>query len=156
MSRTPGVAVGPPQTATVVLVGFSQHELDFLQELFDCQYAHAETDCTWVFQPRGSVQTVLSTLKRDQVPVILCNQDSAPGVWKELLNRFELLSQPPCLIVTSRLADDYLWAEALNLGAYDVLARPFDRSEVVRTLCQARLHWQYKSNGHPAVMRTVA
>jgi CheY-like chemotaxis protein len=37
---------------------------------------------------------------------------------------------PPMLIVTSRLADDYLWAEALNLGAYDVLAKPFDASEV--------------------------
>jgi hypothetical protein len=33
-----------------------------------------------------------------------------------------LLPDPPVLIVTSRLADEYLWAEALNPGAYDVLA----------------------------------
>ena len=156
MSRTPGVAVGPPQTATVVLVGFPQQELDFLQEVFDCREDYAEPDCSWVFQPRGSVQATLSTLKRDQVPVLLCDRDLAPELWKELLNRFEFLSQPPCLIVTSRLADDYLWAEALNLGAYDVLARPFDPREVVRTVCQARLHWQHKTNGYPAVMRTVA
>ena len=45
------------------------------------------------------------------------------------------------LIVTSRLADEYLWAEALNLGAYDMLAKPFDASEVVRVLGSAWRHW---------------
>jgi hypothetical protein len=34
--------------------------------------------------------------------------------------------------VTSRLADERLWAEALNLGAWDVLAKPFDADEVIR------------------------
>ena len=45
------------------------------------------------------------------------------------------------LIVTSRLADDRLWAEALNLGAYDVLAKPFERMELVRSVSSAWLHW---------------
>jgi FixJ family two-component response regulator len=43
--------------------------------------------------------------------------------------------------VTSRLADEYLWAEALNLGAYDVLAKPFDTSEVMRVVASAWRHW---------------
>ena len=38
------------------------------------------------------------------------------------------------MIVTSRLADDRLWAEVLNLGGYDVLAKPFDASEVARVV----------------------
>ena len=37
------------------------------------------------------------------------------------LHRFHL----PLVIVASHLADDQLWAEALNLGAHDVLAKPF-------------------------------
>ena len=36
--------------------------------------------------------------------------------------------------MTSRLADEHLWAEALNLGAYDLLAKPFDRMEAMRVL----------------------
>ena len=52
-----------------------------------------------------------------------------------------VLPDPPVLIVTSRLADEYLWAEALNLGAYDVLAKPFDASEVIRVLYSAWRHW---------------
>jgi FixJ family two-component response regulator len=44
--------------------------------------------------------------------------------------------------VTSRLADEYLWAEVLNLGGYDVLAKPLDKQEVSRTLNLAWEHWE--------------
>jgi hypothetical protein len=40
----------------------------------------------------------------------------------------------PPLIVTSRLADNRLWAEALNLSVYDVMAKPFDRAETMRVV----------------------
>jgi FixJ family two-component response regulator len=54
------------------------------------------------------------------------------------------MANAPSLIVTSRLADDRLWAEALNLGAYDVLAKPFERLELVRSVSSAWLHWYHK------------
>jgi DNA-binding response OmpR family regulator len=52
-----------------------------------------------------------------------------------------VLSISPILIVTSRLADEYLWAEALNVGAYDVLAKPFEREEVIRIVSLASRSW---------------
>ena len=58
------------------------------------------------------------------------------------MDEIRLLSIPPLLIVTSRVADACLWAEALNMGAYDVLAKPFDLTEVTRILSSAWLHWQ--------------
>jgi hypothetical protein len=40
---------------------------------------------------------------------------------------------PPLLVVTSRLADDRLWWEALNLGGYNVLAKPLNmKKEMTR------------------------
>ncbi len=36
------------------------------------------------------------------------------------------------MIVASRVTDEALWAEVLNLGGYDVLVQPFDRTEVLR------------------------
>jgi DNA-binding response OmpR family regulator len=44
--------------------------------------------------------------------------------------------------VTSRLADDRLWAEVLNIGGYDVLAKPFVPAEVFRTISLAWLNWK--------------
>ena len=35
-----------------------------------------------------------------------------------------------------------LWAEALNLGAYDVLAKPFDAAEVTARVSLAVLYWR--------------
>ena len=72
-----------------------------------------------------------------------------PGTWRDMLERIGRLPQPPFLIVTSRLADGHLWAEALNLGAYDVLAKPFDRNEVVRIVSLAWLHWKDQCETSP-------
>lgn len=63
-----------------------------------------------------------------------------------------LLPEPPCFIVTSELADEYLWAEALNLGAYDVLIKPFDPIELIRSLSLA---WQY-SESRREITRTLS
>lgn len=52
------------------------------------------------------------------------------------------MPSPPLLIVISRLADEHLWAEALNLGAYDVLAKPLNHTEIVRVLNLALNHRQ--------------
>ena len=54
------------------------------------------------------------------------------------------MANPPSLIVASRLADDRLWADALTLGAFDVLAKPFERMEVVRSVSSAWLDWYHK------------
>ena len=70
-----------------------------------------------------------------------------------MLARIKRLPTPPLLIVTSRLADEYLWAEALNLGAYDVVAKPFDSHELIRVVSFAWLHWNDKySTSPPKVM----
>lgn len=130
-----------PQTATVVLVGFLKQEEDFLQNLLDRAAWPMAHDCTWSTLSKPSVAATLIAVHHDRIPIVLCDRDLQPEVWKELLTEFGCLPEPPCLIVTSRLADDFLWAEALNLGAYDVLARPFDTAEVVRSIGLAHLHW---------------
>jgi len=49
------------------------------------------------------------------------------------------LRRPPFLVVTSHVADNYPRAEALNLGACDVLAKPCYSEEVIRALGSAAL-----------------
>jgi hypothetical protein len=41
------------------------------------------------------------------------------------------------LVVASHCADEFLWAEVLNLGGYDVLAQPFEDGDVLRVLASA-------------------
>jgi DNA-binding response OmpR family regulator len=55
------------------------------------------------------------------------------------LEHIGLYAEAPLLVVTSRLADAYLWSEVLNLGAYDVLAKPFNAREVTHVLTSISL-----------------
>jgi DNA-binding response OmpR family regulator len=78
------------------------------------------------------------------VEVVVAERDSPHWDWKEILRDFRRLVRPPRLIVTSRLADDALWSEALNLGAHDVLAQPFDRDEVERAIASACRRFKFQ------------
>ena len=65
--------------------------------------------------------------------------------------RTALMQTPPLIIVTSRLADERLWAEVLNLGGFDVLSRPYDAREVRHVIAQAWRSWH--SRPRPALAR---
>ena len=41
------------------------------------------------------------------------------------------------IILISRIADDYLWVESIQRGAYDFLPKPLDRNEVHRIVTNA-------------------
>jgi len=56
--------------------------------------------------------------------------------WKSLLAEMWSLGFP--LIVADRLADERLWGEALNLGAFDLVAKPFEANVVLHVLSNAR------------------
>lgn len=100
----------------------------------------------WRVEASFTPRAALERLRAGQIPIVLCANDHQPDAWKDMLDRFADVPDAPCLIVTSRQADDRLWVEALNLGAYDVLAKPFDRGEVIRTLANAWQHWSTRHN----------
>jgi len=67
--------------------------------------------------------------------VILCEADLEDGNWMDALRLAR--RQGAELVVTHPWADASFWAEAINLGAYDLLAQPFQRTEVRRVLASA-------------------
>ena len=72
-----------------------------------------------------------------RVQVVITERDLPEGGWRELLADLSARPDPPALVVTSRLADESLWAEVLNMGGYDVLAEPLDTEEVTRVVSAA-------------------
>ena len=71
-------------------------------------------------------------LQTNKASVVLCEGEDHS--WKNVLDRLAGMDGPPRLIVMSRLADERLWAEVLNLGGYDVLAKPLDCEELRRVV----------------------
>jgi DNA-binding NtrC family response regulator len=112
-------------------------------------------DPDYQWKPRSCVSTraALRLMQNRPLPVVLCEQRTGDPSWKNFLEKTGELPQPPCVIITSRIADDYLWSEALNLGAYDVLATPFDAREVMRVLGSALSHWRHRAAVRQAAPR---
>ena len=86
----------------------------------------------------GDLTAALSMMQ--DVCIVVCEQNLIGASWIDMLHRLRQRLNPPLLIVTSHLADERLWAEALNLGAWDVLAKPLVKAEVNRSIEQALRH----------------
>lgn len=98
--------------------------------------AHIFGHTAWRFESARSLREAQPRLMGNCAPVVLCEENLPDGSWKDLLS-LKGIEDPYQIIVTSQQADERLWAEVLNLGAYDVLAKPFHSKEVFRTVGQA-------------------
>jgi DNA-binding response OmpR family regulator len=129
----------PPgfETACNVVLSVSPHDED-------CASVGRIFKSGWTVIASATVASALAVLRQTPIPIVICDCGVSSGTWGEMLDRLSLLPDPPLFIVTSRLADERLWAEALNLGAWDVLAKPFDANEVLRIAGIARQHWQVR------------
>ncbi len=79
-------------------------------------------------------------LSDKEIGVVLCEDRLTDGSWKNVLELAKGRICPPTVIVTSFVADDRLWAEVLNMGGYDVLAKPFSQDEMSRVIQLAAEH----------------
>lgn len=137
MEKQPGIARNSTQTLTVLAVSPLEEDHLPLQAII----RHSAWN---LFQARD-LASALVLLRQHEVAVVLCERDLLPGTWIDLLEQIKILPNAPSLIVASRLADERLWAEALNLGAWDVLAKPFDRNEVLRSVKSGWQCWYDRS-----------
>lgn len=113
-----------PQAA--LLISPLEEDHAFLQQLFGLE--------GWTLVSMFSLERAVAVLRENTVPVIVVERDLFPGTWKDVLGITCLLPNPPLVIVTSLHADEFLWAEALNLGAHDVIAKPLNKVELIRIL----------------------
>ena len=89
--------------------------------------------------------SAMTALQKNPVSIVLCECDVEPDIWKHILTVSVFLPTQPLLIVTSERADERLWMEAVECGAYDVLPKPFNIHELTRTVIFAWLRWKYSA-----------
>jgi DNA-binding response OmpR family regulator len=95
----------------------------------------------WSVDSARSCEEAVRSVEIEPARVVIVDRQLPDGSWKTLLSRLTRMPYPPKVIVTSRLADERLWAEVLNLGGFDVLSQPFVSSEVLRCVNSAGRHW---------------
>lgn len=79
---------------------------------------------------------------RWNAPVILYDRDWPDAEWRTAVQNLASSSQRACVILTSRVVDDYLRDELIRQGGYDVLAKPLRADDVVRLIKLALSYWR--------------
>src|SRR3954451_12492352 len=85
----------------------------------------------------GSLQHARTQLRNAEYDIVLTEAALPDGSWLDALHLARECPHALEVIVTDPHADARLWAEALNLGAYDLIAQPFYEPEVRRILYNA-------------------
>jgi len=96
----------------------------------------------------GSLRQARIKLKEGRCDLILTEARLPDGNWLDVLHLARDCPRDLEVVVTDAVADAHFWAEALNLGAYDLITQPFYEPEVRRILTNACSH---VSERHPAM-----
>jgi two-component system, response regulator, stage 0 sporulation protein F len=119
---------------SALLIGEYNSERLMVHEIF--------RKCGWRLFEAADRRSALQFLKRIPIRVVIAESNLPRWDWRKVLGDLRSLAFPPQLVVASRTADDHLWAEVLNFGAFDVLMQPFDREEVERVVASASRHFE--------------
>ncbi len=90
--------------------------------------------CKWEVTAVRSCVDARAAIRSNAPAIALFETGTVGCHWRTMWLTASAAAIPPLFILVSEAADDTLWAEALNVGVYDVLATPFRIEEVVRTL----------------------
>ncbi len=134
MNSAKAERVDPEKTVTVLLLSPRPEDHQYFQHIFD--------HTNWRLHHAYTLREALGALEHLPLPVLVTEEELGDAGWREVLGGTTRLPLPPKLIITSQRADAHLWAEVLNLGGYDVLAKPFDEREVYHTISLAWLGWK--------------
>ncbi len=136
------------QTAVVLAVSPWEEDHARLRAILD--------QTRWLYHSVPACGEAFEFLRGLSPPVVVCERSLPDGTWRDLLERVAGLESPPQMIVTAADADETLWAEVLNTGGYDVLAKPFDPSEVTRIIGLAWLKWSQAARASGAQRKRPA
>ncbi|MBI3681875.1 MAG: response regulator [Acidobacteria bacterium] len=127
----------PARSATVLALLPSDEDRGSLSNIL--------SSSPWKLRFAGRLQEARTVLRTVRIFVVVAECDYPDGCWRDLLKEIEQMADAPALIVASRLADEALWATVLNLGGFDLLAKPFHAAEVLPIVSRAFEEWQSRA-----------
>ena len=74
----------------------------------------------WQLRFAGTLDDLRQALRHSQIGVVITDSRLPDCSWNEVLEAADQTEGQPSAIVSSRLADERLWAEVLNTGGFDL------------------------------------
>jgi DNA-binding NtrC family response regulator len=142
-----GIAPAAVSDVRVLFVSSDPDACESLRSIF--------SRTNWQLRVVSGCQEGVQALANEPFPVVLCEQKLPDGSWRLLLPAIDNTQHRPKLIVCSDRVDTSLFGEVLNLGAYDLLGKPFDAGEVLQDITLAWQSWNNDRQRQSAKVRTM-
>lgn len=108
----------------------------------DVEYFHRLLlGTSWTSRLAPTLEEAERCIATDRRISVIVAEHRLPGGWLPLLSGNDRGPQAPRLIVAAHNPPDRLWAEVMNRGGQDVLAKPFDDGESWYCLESAWRSW---------------
>ncbi|HZT32580.1 MAG TPA: response regulator [Bryobacteraceae bacterium] len=122
--------------ATLLVVSPQESDHSALRDIF--------AGTNWTVHYSYTWEEARECLEEHRVSVVVCERDLPDATWRDAWKSLVRVPGAPMLVVASRLADERLWAEVLNLGGYDVILKPFEPNETKWVAGTAAWKWQQR------------
>jgi DNA-binding NtrC family response regulator len=109
------------RTASAPTTNFILHELD---ESLAVQFCKAAAEPGHAFHTTGSTSECVAAAERLHAGVVFCNADR--GEYQRLLHALKRRGLQLPVVVVSRIPETSEWLDALDAGAADYCAAPFE------------------------------
>jgi DNA-binding NtrC family response regulator len=116
-----------------------------------CQISQMLRELPLMLEHTASLQQARVKLRQANFDLVLTEAALPDGSWLDVLHLVRDCPQEVEVVITDPHADARLWSEALNRGAYDLIAQPFYEPEVRRILYNACSRRTYEPERTAAV-----
>lgn len=92
------------------------------------------TDCGWETRLARTVERGLQVLVEFRASVAIYDWPATEQDWRGDVDRLTAIPDHPCVLLASRVDDEYLGAELVRHGGFDVIPRSADADRLVRNI----------------------
>jgi len=88
----------------------------------------------WRIKRALSADEAQALIRTQPTPIVIYDSDSNEGDWRGALRRMNDLSAHPCVLLASRVADDYLLQEIVRNHGYDLLPKSAPNEKLIHCI----------------------
>ncbi len=99
----------------------------------------------WELISAANRHEAVKALHRTALPIVLCDQNLDGEPWLRTFRALARTRRRTCVILLCNAGDPEICEDVIQSGAFDLLARPFQRDHLLATLLcaysQCRMNW---------------
>ncbi len=104
--------------------------------------------CGWELWKAGTVEQGQQLLDESGAPLVIYDWNPDNGDWQAAVDQFVARGDHPCVLLASKVIDDYLLAELVRRGGFGAISRAATEEQLVRSIRFA--HFALQHSNRPA------